>query len=354
MQKLRAHALAHSLAAPTNLADAVERVGFIQADPIRAPATAQDLILRQRVQGYRAGDLARAYPSLGIEEGYLYAYGFMRRDLWEARRHVGDPAALSEIEQAVLTAVRNNGPTHPKELEAELGKATVMNAWGGQSKATTHALDILQWRGFLRVVRRENGIRVYEAAPVLPEDREHAIERFRKLVIAEAHVMAPVPLKGLHFLASGLRRISFPEIADHKAVIKDMLRAGELEQRTVDSIAYVWPATTAVHDELPRQVRFLAPFDPLVWDRDRFEHFWNWTYRFEAYTPAAKRVRGYYALPLLWGDEVIGWANASRTKTALDVEVGFVDKRPKGREFTRELDAEIARLEAFLGVTASE
>ena len=50
------------------------------------------------------------------------------------------------------------------------------------------------------------------------------------------------------------------------------------------------------------EVRLLAPFDPVVWDRRRFEVFWGWAYRFEAYTPAPKRVRGYYALPLMWGD----------------------------------------------------
>ena len=49
-------------------------------------------------------------------------------------------------------------------------------------------------------------------------------------------------------------------------------------------------------------VRLLAPFDPVVWDRRRFELFWGWAYRFEAYTPAAKRKLGYYALPLLWRD----------------------------------------------------
>ncbi len=60
---------------------------------------------------------------------------------------------------------------------------------------------------------------------------------------------------------------------------------------------------------MPEAVRLLAPFDPVVWDRRRFEAFWGWAYRFEAYTPAPRRVRGYYALPLLWRDQVIGWGN---------------------------------------------
>ena len=95
-------------------------------------------------------------------------------------------------------------------------------------------------------------------------------------------------------------------------------------------------------------MRFLAPFDPLVWDRRRFEHFWQWPYRFEAYTPVAKRVRGYYAMPMLWRHHIIGWANASVIEGRLDVDVGFVEKRPREKDFRTELDTEIARLERFL------
>ena len=61
----------------------------------------------------------------------------------------------------------------------------------------------------------------------------------------------------------------------------------------------------------------LSPFDPIVWDRRRFELFWGWAYRFEAYTPAPQRVRGYYALPLLWRDQVIGWGNLAVQDGAL-------------------------------------
>ena len=60
-----------------------------------------------------------------------------------------------------------------------------------------------------------------------------------------------------------------------------------------------------------REARLLAPFDPIVWDRRRFEHLWGWAYRFEAYTPVRKRQLGYYALPLLWDDRMVGWGNLS-------------------------------------------
>ena len=61
----------------------MKRLGFVQADPIRSPARAQDLILRHRVKNYRAGDLERSYPGLELEECYLYAYGFLSKDLWQ-------------------------------------------------------------------------------------------------------------------------------------------------------------------------------------------------------------------------------------------------------------------------------
>jgi uncharacterized protein YcaQ len=93
----------------------------------------------------------------------------------------------------------------------------------------------------------------------------------------------------------------------------------------------------------------LAPFDPVVWDRRRFELLWGWAYRFEAYTPVAKRKLGYYALPLLWGDRVVGWANVSVAAGTIDAQFGYVAGRPpRSRAFVRERDTELERLRTFL------
>ena len=102
------------------------------------------------------------------------------------------------------------------------------------------------------------------------------------------------------------------------------------------------------HRPAPRDVRLLAPFDPVVWDRRRFEHLWGWAYRFEAYTPPAKRLFGYYAMPLLWAYEVIGWANVSSTADKVHVETGYARRPPQSIEFRRALDAELTRIERFL------
>jgi uncharacterized protein YcaQ len=101
---------------------------------------------------------------------------------------------------------------------------------------------------------------------------------------------------------------------------------------------------------VPDKVRLLAPFDPVVWDRRRFSLFWQWDYRFEAYTPPAKRVRGYYALPLLWRDEVIGWCNASLKDGLLQTQLGYVSgSAPMDSGYKSALEKELAAFASFLG-----
>src|SRR4029077_10213534 len=81
LAQLRRFALGRTFFAPTTLLRAIEKLGFVQADPIRAPARAQDLTLRHRVKRYRAGDLERRYPELAIEEDFFVNYGFVTREL---------------------------------------------------------------------------------------------------------------------------------------------------------------------------------------------------------------------------------------------------------------------------------
>jgi hypothetical protein len=301
------------------------------------------LILRHRVKGYRAGDLDRLYPSLDIEEDYLYVYGFLPRRVWELL-HPRATRTLSALETKILGIVREGGEVHPRDLEAHFGRKRVVNAWGGYSKATTRALERLHHLGLARIARREVGIRIYEAAP--PPPAALAPERrLESIVLVFAHLLAPVSQKTLQAIAAKFRRSLAPR--EHRSALRAMLDSGELESGVVDGISYVWPAATT-YDQPLRRVRLLAPFDPVVWDRARFEHLWKWSYRFEAYTPAAKRIRGYYALPLLWHDKMIGWANARVARGVLDVQLGYVEREPASREFQRELEAEIARLEAFI------
>lgn len=343
LRRLRAHAINNTLIRPTTLARAISRLGFVQADPIRSPATAQDLILRHRVTGYRAGDLERRYASLDIEEDILYAYGFLPRTNWQLL-HPRDTKNLPRLERKVLDVVRTYGEMHPRQLEEHCGAERVVNAWGGYSKATTQALEDLHHRGLLRVARRERGIRIYAATPESTEFLS-AEERGRKLVMLVTNIFAPAPEKHLQSL-----RFSKPSSCSTRTILSDLMRSGEIQRETVDGVAYLYPTagTSELADEAPRMVRLLAPFDPLVWDRARFTMLWGWNYRFEAYTPVAKRIRGYYAMPLLWGDDVIGWANVSSDKGAMNVDVGFTGKRPRDAAFKSALEEEVERMRAFL------
>ena len=184
LDDLRRYAVARTLFAPTTLGTAINRLGFVQADPIRAPARAQDLTLRHRVRDYRAGELERRYEKLAIEEDCLVNYGFLPRAhvalmhprvakrAWDAvtRRRAAD----------VLAFVRERGPTHPREVLAAFAHhGRVTGYWGGTLNASTQLLDGLHYRGLLRVVRREAGTRVYEAVHREPADDSAAGRRSR-------------------------------------------------------------------------------------------------------------------------------------------------------------------------------
>ena len=340
VETLRSHAINQSLFPPTTLQGAIDRLAFVQADPIRSPARAQDLILRHRAVDYRAGDLERHYTSLDVEEDYLYAYGFLAMPVWQLL-HPRKTGRMRAFEKKVLDIVAKLGEAHPRVLETHLGKRRVINAWGGYSKATTNALEWLHWRGLLRIARRERGIRVYRPA-TLGDGAASPGDRLRSLLLVYARIFAPSPEKSLQSVIARHR-----ELGNTRQMLSAMIREGELRSASVDGVTYLWP-NDPVELQVPRHVRFLAPFDPVVWDRTRFEHLWEWTYRFEAYTPVKKRVRGYYAMPMLWHDRFIGWANAAVLGGNLNVTVGFVDAKPRDKAFRRELDAEIARLGEFL------
>jgi len=345
LKRLRAQAINQTLFPLTTLPSAVKSLGFVQADPIRSPATAQDLILRQRVKEYRVGDLDRNYQSLDIEEDMFYAYGFLPRTSWRLL-HPRTAKKLPKLSQQIYEAVRELGPIHPKQLQDQFGGERVTNAWGGYSKATTMILDELHYLGLLRIARREKGVRIYEASSVSHEPVS-AEARAQKLALIVAKILSPAPQRSLQ---ETLGRVwhSMPEPVDTKAILDQLFRSGDLQKEIIDDIGWVTESSKDVFHEPPKVVRFLAPFDPVVWDRRRFELLWGWSYRFEAYTPVAKRVRGYYSLPLLWIDEIIGWANLSVEEKKLKLDLGFVDRPPKSQEFRSALNQEIEQFENFL------
>jgi uncharacterized protein YcaQ len=355
LDDLRRFAVSRSLFRPTTLKKAVERLGFVQADPIRAPARAQDLTLRHRVTGYRAGDLERRYARLGIEEDFFVNYGFLPatvQALMHPRRALGrlSTTRLRHM-QALLDFARARGTVHPREVDDHFSHGTVKNYWGGSSNATTHLLDGMHYRGLLRVARRERGIRLYTAHqhPPAPAGAAARRERIDALVDVVVNAYAPLPALSLAHLVSRLR-FAVPQWRRELRSALERAR-GRLCHARVGDIDWFWPAMEPrlSSGDPPRIVRLLAPFDPVVWDRRRFELLWGWAYRFEAYTPPPKRRLGYYALPLLWGDRVIGWGNVAMKDGELQYALGYVGgARPGDPTFAGELEAELSRMRDFL------
>jgi uncharacterized protein len=354
LDDLRRLGVSRSLFTPVTLKRAVERLGFVQADPIRAPARAQDLTLRHRVKGYRAGDLERRYHALGIEEDFLVNYGFVSRFVHalmhpRVERSGWTPTRRARAE-LVLDFIRERGDVHPRQVDDHFAHGKVINYWGGSSSATTHLLEHMHYRGLLRVTRREKGIRIYAVREiaVLPDITLTPRERVDALIDVVVSKYAPLPGLSLSFLVNRLRY----GVPQWQRELKPALL--RLKQRLahvrLEGVDWYWPAKEDPESAAPDdQVRLLAPFDPIVWDRRRFELLWGWPYRFEAYTPLAKRKLGYYALPMLWRDRVIGWGNLAVVDGDLQATFGYSDAQmPRERAFKQGLEAELTGIRTFL------
>jgi uncharacterized protein len=359
LERIRRAAISQTLLAPSTLQNALNTLRYVQADPIRAPARAQDLILRHRVQDYRAGDLERLYPTLEIEEDAVQNYGFVTRELqsWLHPRHLAKPLQIERevphLPEQVLEFVTQNGPSHPKALERHFGRTSVGNYWGGSSNATTRVLEALHYRGALRVSAREKGIKIYETAQPL-ESGLSPLECAQKLLELILNLHAPLPEKSLGQLVS-LLGYGAPHLKNEMKIVLAQFKKS-CPQAKIEGVNYLWQEDQDLgqgFEQKPLEgLRFLAPFDPIVWDRRRFEHLFGWEYKFEAYVPAAKRKWGYYALPMLWGETVIGWGNFKWENklegNTLISEIGYLEKPPSSLAFKEALEAELVALEQFL------
>ncbi|MBS0613074.1 MAG: winged helix DNA-binding domain-containing protein [Proteobacteria bacterium] len=252
----------------------------------------------------------------------------------------------------MLAFVRERGVVHPREVDAHFEHGKVTNWFGGSSNASTQLLDQMHYRGLLRIARRESGTRLYAVREADAEDAEPGspAERFDALVDLAVNKYAPLPAHSLGKLLSYLCH-GAPQWRKQRAAA--LARAKQrLARACIEGVDWYWPAGESPASRrwrLDDQVRLLAPFDPVVWDRARFGLFWDWEYRFEAYTPAPKRKLGYYAMPLLWREQVIGWGNLSVANGELRGDFGYVAGRaPREPAFRDGLDAELQRIGRFL------
>ena len=321
---------------------------------MRAPARAQDLILGQRVEGYRAGELERRYPRLAIEEAFFVNYGFLPRKTLALLHPRGMPRAWDARMRArardVLAFVRRHGPTYAKDVQTHFDHGR-LKRWGGDLNVTTHLLEGLHHGGLLRVARREAGTRVYQRIEHAPSNDgpEARLARAGRLLDTVVKLYAPLPAASLGYLCR-LLRDGVPHLATEARQIQEDARS-RYAHAQVDGLLWFWPRgenPVAPQYVIDDRLRFLAPFDPVVWDRRRFQLFWGWEYKLEAYVPAHQRRMGHYAMPMLWGEHVLGWANLKVVDGRLQHELGFAGSRPRGSAFRLALDEALHRMQEFL------
>jgi len=208
LRQLRRYAIARSLFKATSLPRSIARLGFVQADPMRAPARAQDLILAHRVKDYRAGELERRYPRLAIEEAFFVNYGFLPRKTLALLHPRGAPrawdawdATMQAHAQEVLAFVRQHGPIYPKDVQAHFDHGR-MKRWGANLNVSNHLLEGLHYRGLLRVARREGGTRVYQTIehPPRHDSPEARLARAGHLLDMLVQLYAPLPAASLVYV----------------------------------------------------------------------------------------------------------------------------------------------------------
>ena len=301
----------------TSVLETVRQLGFLQIDTISTVATPQELVLFSRLGLYETAELDR----LLWEERKLFEWGAfiwpiedlpyvqarMRRRrnkyTWE-RRSNEFLKANPRARRYLLRELERRGPLLSRELDdhgtSPWGET---HGWWG-SRTVPMMLDILHGRGVVAVVGRRDGQRVWDLA-------ERWYPETEKVTLREAEQA----LAAKRFRAAGVR-----------------FEKGE------------WLAHPDVSDEpIPDRVTLLSPFDRLIYDRERTKALFDFHYRLEMFVPKAKREYGYYVLPLLVGEHLVGRAEPRfdrKTKT-LELLGAWGD--------TSRLDEALASLRQFLG-----
>lgn len=318
---------ATGLAAPhVSIARALDYHSYVQIDPLNICGRMHDLILRNRVAGYREGDLMRHLhngPRVAIEshhpvQGVLAAFSvrdwpFLRVKMHERSRrtrgyYYGRMTALeSRMAERILAEIAHRGPMSPGDFEPGPRRRS---DWGSGSTLARKVFEKLYLHGRLIISRRDAFRRIYDlperVLPVeiqntpVPTQEEHdewailSVLRQRRLVTLRKQDVAPV-------------RAHVAEVKVEGCPAMFCLRSDLplLEQAAAGALA-----------ENGGEPRLLAPLDPLIYDRRITSGLWNFDYTWEVYTPEAKRTRGYYALPVLAGEVIVGHVDPKADRKA--------------------------------------
>ena len=346
------------------LARTLERTGVLQVDSVNVLQRAHYMPLYSRMGPYDQDLLARASRGRAqrrLVEYWAHVQAFMPVELWPAMRfrrdhfreirgkwwnNVSDEAA-AELVARISDAGR---PMTARDLDD--GAPRSKEHWGWNWSEARRGLDMLYSFGDLAIAGRNVQFEVEYDLPerVLPD---HVLA-MPDLTPAEQH-LALVRRAAISHGVATLRCLKdyFRMHVDQvRPAVDTLVESGELEPVTIEG----WKRPAYLHREArrPRAVparALLSPFDPVVWERERTEQLFDFHYRIEIYTPREKRVHGYYVLPFLLRDEIVGRVDlqADRPTGRLLVKGSYAEDGAPA-DVGLELAAELRRLAGWLGL----
>ena len=339
----------------------LDRIGLIQIDSVNVLVRSQEMPLFARLGPHPRGVLPRMAADAEIFEYWCHEASLLPIDRWPLMRWrmgradgvwsgvyaIGrdDPGYVA----AVLEEVRARGPLTAGELPDPGPRAESMWGWSRGKRA----LEYLFWAGEITARRRASDFaRVYDlteriippAILALPAPSEDDAKR--ELLLMAARALGVATLQDL----CDYHRLNVPRA---RRLVAELVEDGRL----VPVRAEGWDRPALMHPDahLPRWVRaraLLSPFDSLVWERARTERLFGFRYRIEIYTPAAKRVHGYYVLPFLLGDRLVARVDlkADRGAGTLLVRSAFGEPGHDDAQTAEALAAELATIAGWLGL----
>ena len=342
---------------PPDLLTMVRRLTMLQLDPVSAVAPSADLVAWSRLgPAYHPGDLKAAVASQGIIELRAFLrpaedFVLYRADMaaWPGAGQLRDwqvfvrewVAANDKCRRDILARLAAGGPLLSRELPDLCAKPWESTGWTN-NKNVTRLLEFMVARGEVAVAGRKGrerlwdlAERVYPGHPALPA-AEAARERDRRRLAALGIARTAGP--GTSTMEPGI----VGEAAGEPAEIEGVKGRWRVDPRYLDEDAGLAFAGRAA---------LLSPFDRLVHDRVRALDLFEYEYQLEMYKPAAKRRWGYYALPILYGDRLVGKLDAAADRKAGVLKVNAIHQDvPFTPEMSAAIDAEIAGLAAWLGL----
>lgn len=345
----------------------LDRIGLLQIDSVNVLQRAHYLPLYSRLGPYPTGVLDRAayrrprllFEYWGHEASLLPVelHPLLRWRMARAGEFAWGPMRRIAVDRPELVRwvrreVSDRGPVTAAEVDWDVPRRRT-DHWGWNWSDVKAVLEWLVGSGEVVVAHRDSAwARAYD----IPE---------RVLPVEVLAAATPDPAQACRRLVATAARAlgvaAEPELRDYfrlpvagfRAAVAELVEAGELRPVRVRG----WRRQAWMHRDavLPRRVRaatLLSPFDPLVWERDRTERLFGFRYRIEIYVPAAQRVYGYYVLPFLLGDALVGRVDlkADRRGGALQVPAAWIEPDADRAEVAPALARELWRMAGWLGL----